>query len=132
MDSLNRQLQSNCFHFGYRVFDEIAQYLFNNHINGMMPFISAFDQAVLMKVLPKFTGSRARLRAPLLSLLAWTFSPDNPASIRLSTQQQFEALNPDNSAAIANFTANATFQVVANRATQMLLTLETDGFVSFG
>ena len=68
--AFNRQLQNHRFHFGYRVFDDIAQYLYNNRANSMMPFQDAFDQAVLLKVLPKFNGSRARLRAPLLSLLA--------------------------------------------------------------
>jgi hypothetical protein len=97
----------------------------------MMPFMEAFDQAVLMKVLPNFTGSRARLRAPLLSLLAWTFSPTDPASVRQSVQQRVESPDFDDTA-VAAFTHDAAFKAVATRATQMWITLDTDGFVSFG
>ena len=49
----------------------------------MMPFAVAFDQAVLMKVLPKFSGSRARLRTPLLSVLAWAINPVTPDTIEV-------------------------------------------------
>jgi 5-methylcytosine-specific restriction enzyme B len=132
LDSLNRQLQHHRFHFGYRVFDEIAQYVYNNGTNGMMPFHDAFDQAVLMKVLPKFTGSLARIRPPLISLLAWTFDPANPGSVRPSIEQRFRDLNHDDATSVAGFTDAATYKAVAHRATHMLMTLETDGFVSFG
>jgi 5-methylcytosine-specific restriction endonuclease McrBC GTP-binding regulatory subunit McrB len=132
LNSLNRLLQHYRFHFGYRVFDEIAQYLYNNQQNGMMEFIPAFDQAVFMKVLPKFSGSRARLRAPLLSLLAWTLYPANPEPALSSVQQSFEALDLADVSALSDFTRDAIFKVVAVRAMQMLVALEHDGFVSFG
>ena len=132
LNSLNKQLQNHRFHFGYRVFDEIAQYLYNNHNNKMMEFIPAFDQAVYMKVLPKFSGSRARLRAPLLSLLAWTLDPSNPGPMQNIVQQSFSTLALDNMDSVSAFTANAVFPTVARRTMQMLVTLENDGFVSFG
>ncbi|MEA2526529.1 MAG: hypothetical protein QOF73_3756, partial [Thermomicrobiales bacterium] len=132
LHSLNKLLQNHRFHFGYRIFDEIAQYLYNNRRNGMMDFIPAFDHAVFMKVLPKFSGSRARLRAPLLSLLAWTLYPANPEPALKSVQQSFTTLDLADVTAITDFTCDASFKVVATRAMQMLVTLENDGFVSFG
>ncbi len=71
---LNALLATWRMNFGYRVFDEIAQFLANVEANdGFESFGSfehAFDVAVLMKVLPKFSGSAARLERPLLDLFA--------------------------------------------------------------
>ena len=118
-------------HFGYRVFDEICQHLVNNEENEMMTFDRAFDQAVFMKVLPKFNGSRARLQAPLHGVLTWALDPSRTSK-------------PDVSAAIAQFTAfyagtaveawtmKPLFPRVAKRVRDMLVALERDGFVSFG
>ncbi len=92
----------------------------------------AFDQAVFMKVFPKFSGSRARLRAPLLSLLAWTFYPANPepALGRSSSRSWRSTLKTPPLSPI--FIRDAPFKTVAARAAQMLITLESEGFVSFG
>jgi 5-methylcytosine-specific restriction endonuclease McrBC GTP-binding regulatory subunit McrB len=132
LDSLNKLLQFHRFHFGYRVFDEIAQFLYNNHMNGSLDFTSAFDQVVFMKILPKFSGSRARLQAPLLCVLAWALDPENPAQSLNSVQNSFVELDFGNVTAVAVFTEAALFKTVAARTLQMLLTLENDGFVSFG
>jgi 5-methylcytosine-specific restriction endonuclease McrBC GTP-binding regulatory subunit McrB len=130
LQSLNVLLQRNRFHFGYRIFDEIAQYIHNNDINGMMPFEEAFDQAVFMKVLPKFTGSRSRLRTPLLSLLAWSI--DSHAVWPHGMADRFELHLKGVDTSLVDDTKSAPFSSVAERALQMLETLETDGFVSFG
>jgi hypothetical protein len=98
----------------------------------MMDFMDAFDQAVFMKVLPKFTGSLARLRSPLLDVLTWAFYPANPVPMRKSVADSFRAFALDDHADIAGFVVDAAFPVVAGRVTQMLRTLETDGFVSSG
>jgi len=130
LQSLNELLMRNRFHFGYRIFDEIAQYLFNNDENKMMTFSEAFDAAVFMKVLPKFTGSRSRLRSPLLSLLAWAIDPAIPPT--KETVTSFETHMDGKSEALRARVEGAALTRVASRALQMLETLETDGFVSFG
>ncbi|CAA9543186.1 MAG: 5-methylcytosine-specific restriction related enzyme [uncultured Thermomicrobiales bacterium] len=130
LQSLNELLKRNRFHFGYRIFDEIAQYLHNNDQNGMMTFPEAFDAAVFMKVLPKFTGSRSRLRAPLLSLLAWAIDPIAPDPEGVTTR--FEASLSAAGIAPTVLVDGPRYPTVARRALQMLETLETDGFVSFG
>lgn len=66
--------------FGYRVFDEVAVFVSLGEANGLFgdneaAARRAFDVAVLMKVLPKFYGSLARLRAPLRALLNWCDDP---------------------------------------------------------
>ena len=132
LHSLNNLLQNHRFHFGYRVFDEIAQYLYNNRENEAVDFMTAFDQAVFMKVLPKYSGSRARLRGPLLALLTWALHPENPELSMKSVQEKFLALDSDDPIAIVAFTEDAAFKPVAARTLQMLITLEQDGFVSFG
>ncbi len=130
LQSLNGLLKRNRFHFGYRIFDEIAQYLHNNDQNGMMPFPEAFDAAVFMKVLPKFAGSRSRLRAPLLSLLAWAIDPALPPT--KETVTSFETHMDGKSEALRARVDGAALPRVASRALQMLETVESDGFVSFG
>ena len=130
LQSLNELLKRNRFHFGYRIFDEIAQYLFNNDENKMMTFPEAFDAAVFMKVLPKFTGSRSRLRSPLLSLLAWAIDPTVPPTKEVVTS--FETHMAGTSEVLREQVDAAALPQVASRALQMLETLETDGFVSFG
>jgi hypothetical protein len=115
LQSLNSLLKRDRFHFGYRVFDEIAQYLFNNDENGMMDFTDAFDQAVFMKVLPKFNGSKARLRSPLYSVLTWTFYPANPEPMVKAVTASFETIVGDEYVDIDDFIRDARFKVVAKR-----------------
>jgi len=130
LQSLNELLMRNRFHFGYRIFDEIAQNLHNNDENGMMPFSEAFDAAVFMKVLPKFTGSLSRLRSPLLSLLAWAIDPALPPT--KETVTSFETHMDGKSEALRARVDGAALPRVASRALQMLESVESDGFVSFG
>jgi hypothetical protein len=97
-----------------------------------MSFEEAFDQAVFMKVLPKFNGSRARLLAPLRSLLAWTINPNDPAISLTHVQHWSNTLDVEHNTELSPFMANSAFPITAARARQMLISLETDGFVSFG
>jgi hypothetical protein len=81
---LERLLEPYLLQFGYRVFDEIAVFTHLGATNGLFgkgqeeAALAAFESAALMKVLPKFYGSRQRLEIPLLSLQAWAIDPDDP------------------------------------------------------
>jgi hypothetical protein len=130
LQSLNYKLQNDRFHFGYRVFDEIAQYIAVNDETNLMSFPEAFDWAVFMKVLPKFSGSLARLRSPLTSLLAWAINPENPDTDAISALLQTQ--NAASGLTLNVLIDGATYPIVAKRAHQMLEALYTDGFVSFG
>jgi hypothetical protein len=131
LQALNDVLRPFRMHFGYRVFDEVTQYLGNNDINEMVSFEEAFDQAVFMKVLPKFSGSRARLQSPLHGVLAWAIDPARTgrddvenATKRLLLYERGEAPEA--------WEVEPTFPRVAERVRDMLVALERDGFVSFG
>lgn len=130
LDELNRVLMKDRFHFGYRIFDEICQYIVNNDLNRMMSFENAFDQAVFMKVLPKFSGSRARLRSPLISVLAWAIDPAEPLTKQVVTD--LDSHLAGTSEALRTRTEAAAVPTVARRALEMLERVEQDGFVSFG
>lgn len=130
LEELNRLLAKDRFHFGYRIFDEICQYIINNDLNEMMSHEDAFDQAVFMKVLPKFSGSRARLRNPLISVLAWAIDPDQPTWDQVVTE--LEAHLAATSEALQAQVRGAKVPFVAKRALEMLERMELDGFVSVG
>lgn len=73
---LNTGLARYRFHFGYRVFDEIVQFLANADANRMFESPGdAFDSAVFMKILPKFSGSEGRVGRPLQDLHEWAKAP---------------------------------------------------------
>ncbi|MGC4107718.1 MAG: hypothetical protein QM753_15460 [Thermomicrobiales bacterium] len=132
LQTLNTRLARSQMQFGYRVFDEIAAFV--GSYEAVVPQASleeAFDLAVLMKVLPKFSGSVSRLERPLLQVLAWCVNPDEPpyAAVRAAwdalgdgTMQDHDLLGP----------GRAFFPVTARRVARMLDTLAVDGFASFG
>jgi 5-methylcytosine-specific restriction protein B len=131
LSNLNTGLAEDRFHFGYRVFDEIAQFTHNADMNGMFDtWETAFDHAVFMKVLPKFNGSRARLLGPLTTLAAWAIDPEAPDPA--SVTSHFHALRTDHATTLQDLAASAKFPRVAKRGLQMMIALEEDGFVSFG
>ncbi len=78
IQTLNSNLANYRFHFGYRVFDEIMQFLANAEANGMYEnddHMTALDSAAFMKILPKFSGSEARVGLPLAALIEWAKDP---------------------------------------------------------
>ena len=133
LQTLNTQLRRYDLHFGYRVFDEIVSFLIaagqNRTFEQINGFDATFDAAVLMKVLPKFHGSRGRLEAPLRALLAWCVDPDAPADDQIST-----ALQNVQSDTVRATLANLSYRYpkTAERARRMLWALYTDGFAAFG
>jgi 5-methylcytosine-specific restriction protein B len=126
LQALNSRLRQDNLHFGYRVFDEIVTFLTVAEENGMFDGLganAAFDAAVLMKVLPKFHGSRGKLQRPLDALLAWCLDPDAPSL----TQPGLETVP------LANYgTPSYVLPKTAERVQRMLSELQTDGFTAFG
>ncbi len=131
LQALNDVLRPFRMHFGYRVFDEITQYLANNDQNGMATFEEALDQAVFMKVLPKFSGSRARLQSPLHGVLTWAVDPARTSGEDVAKAVEGLMLY-ESGKAIDAWEGDAIFPRVAERVRDMLVALERDGFVSFG
>lgn len=133
---LETLLRPHELHFGYRVVDEILMYLANAEkygwFKGLGELEAAFDSAILMKVLPKFHGPRARLKEPLRKLLTWagmppaitvlvdTDQPDYPAAIQ-SLRDQLPTVD------YLQFRCPRT----ALKCLRMMYQLHTTGFASF-
>jgi hypothetical protein len=97
-------------------------FLKNSEDNGIE---DAFDQAVLMKVLPKFHGSRGKLEKPLVAILVWCSKAKSEETEPIKTLLQLDhdtAINPD------EWECPAT----AGRILRMLQSLNDTGFASFG
>jgi 5-methylcytosine-specific restriction protein B len=130
---LNNLLRSYDLHFGYRVFDEIVSFLVAAEGNGLYEGLggaeAAFDAAVLMKVLPKFHGSRGKLEMPLLAVLAWCMNPNDPTE-----QPIIDALKEvDDGHCVAQVLAQLSYcyPKTAQRVRRMLGALYTTGFAAF-
>ena len=133
LSSLNELLRPHDFQFGYRTFDEIMAYVDTAATNGVFERLgglsAAFDAAVLMKVLPKFHGTRSRLEQPLMDLLSWCKNPTNPEPLRHAPNG---ALPERDVVTGAESAIPYHFPVTAARVHRMLRALEHSGFASFG
>jgi energy-coupling factor transporter ATP-binding protein EcfA2 len=135
IQSLNNLLQPYDMHFGYRVFDEIAAFLANAELNQlyqyMEPPADPFDAAILMKVLPKFHGSRSKLEEPLKYILAWCLNPETPyiGSIEQAIQSDQSSVT-----SIIQVFVNLPYQYphTARRVIRMMRALYSTGFAAFG
>jgi hypothetical protein len=137
LQALNERLRPYNLHFGYRVFDEIVTFLILTEQNGLYESLgsshAALDAAVLMKVLPKFHGSRGKLLDPLYRILAWCVDPDSPnderiAEARQEIEKQQEHLDLIEHLPDTRFHCPKT----AGRVRRMLWALYTTGFAAFG
>ncbi len=124
LQELNAALQPYNLHFGYRVFDEIMMFLHNARaVSDALDPLSAFDQAVLMKILPKFHGSRGKLEKPLNLVLEWC----------ASSAQKADAAKVARANPAAPFRAEDWCRPeTARRVLRMFQALDTTGFASFG
>jgi hypothetical protein len=140
LHNLNTSLKRYRMHFGYRVFDEIMQFVHNAELNGLFSAEEAFDHAVLMKVLPKFSGSRAKLENALFELLHWsnrggvmTPAERNAFEARLISlveeRRSFDSMVISGSESVAD---DWRYPATGRRAALMMQDLYTDGFASFG
>jgi len=134
LQTLNDLLRPYNLHFGYRVFDEIVAFLAAAEENDLYANLggmeAAFDAAVLMKVLPKFHGSRGKLERPLQAVLAWCVNPESPdlASVR----QKLERI--DSTTDLEAVWEKLTFRLsaTARRVQRMMGSLYTTDFAAFG
>lgn len=119
--AMNSILEEARLHLGYRAANEIA--LFMAIYNKILPedpadaeWVRALDAAVLQKVLPRLSGNRAKLEAPLAKLSAY-----------------LRDLAPSSVDASAEFDGAATAILPKSyrRAVEMLDSLRDFGFVSF-
>lgn len=133
LQRLNYLLRPYDLHFGYRVFDEIIAFLDAAESSQVFAEFddqeSSFDAAVLMKVLPKFHGSRGKLEEPLKRLLAWCLDPEAPQHEIIQ-----DTVNESNADQVRTALGDLPYQFkhTAERAVRMLWALHTSGFAAFG
>jgi hypothetical protein len=134
LQSLNTLLQPYSMHFGFRVFDEIVSFLAAADENALFDDLgdarAAFDAAVLMKVLPKFHGSRGKLEAPLRAVLAWCVNPTAPDIAPIASK--LDQCESGQAAMQALSQLTYQYERTAARVARMVWALYTDGFASFG
>ncbi|MEW5321276.1 DUF3578 domain-containing protein [Geobacillus thermoleovorans] len=111
---INRILEPLGAHIGYRVRDEICFYLAYNEEGKLMEFAKAFDYCLMQKILPRLSGSDARLETALkqLFVLCAGFEPDGEYGGMLDVSY-------------------ANYPKSAEKIWRMLRRLEDDGFTSF-
>ncbi|MDQ0187845.1 MrcB family domain-containing protein [Cytobacillus kochii] len=111
---INQSLQLINAHIGYRVRDEISFYLAYNKEGELMTFEEAFDHCILQKILPRLSGSDARIDQLLRELYQLftntAYKDDENASFDVQS-----ALYPRS----------------ARKVVEMLRRLQADGFTSF-
>lgn len=128
LTSLNSALGDDGLQFAYRVFDEIACFVWRAERNGLFDSArDAFDHAVLMKVLPKFHGSRARLEGPLIALMGWCLDPASPQPGMV--RDALGATEP--LAEVLRLVELATYDATFRRAHRLLRDVLRDGFAAF-
>jgi 5-methylcytosine-specific restriction enzyme B len=134
LQTLNDLLCLHDLHFAYRVFDEIVAFLAAAESNKLYDDLEgaddAFDAAVLMKVLPKFHGSRSRLEKPLCAVLAWCVNPGAP-DIK-AVEDALRNVGSDKTVQQAIESSLFLYPKTAERVQRMLARLYTDGFAAFG
>ncbi len=112
---VNEALKLNGSHIGYRIRDEICFYLVYNERDRLLSQNDAFDLCLLQKILPRLTGSDARMRDVLLALF------DVLTGKRI---QQYADI-------VAEEIELANYRKSTEKVAEMLRGLEQDGFTSF-
>lgn len=94
---VNQALERHRLHFGYRVRDEVLEYLTQAGQEGFLGTgdgarRKAFDLQLMQKVLPRLSGSRERLERPLRALLTLAIGAPHGAGIVATVSDRYEEL----------------------------------------
>ena len=91
---VNGALERRRLHFGYRVRNEILHFVqqagHEGFLTGPDPRSTAFDLQVVLKVLPKLSGSRERIEKPLRELLVLCFAKDGEEWVSAIGSDRYE------------------------------------------
>jgi hypothetical protein len=91
---VNGALERRRLHFGYRVRNEILQFVAQagdaGFLAGSSASTTALDLQLVLKVLPKLSGSRERLEKPLRDLLALCFTTEGEAWVAAIPPDRYE------------------------------------------
>jgi 5-methylcytosine-specific restriction protein B len=143
LEALNSRLEPYGMHFAYRVRDESMRFigfalespLADGFVyDGQSVVVGAFDAAVLMKVLPKFHGPRAKLTDPLIRVLSWAADPSRPDDAKDGIRRALDASQCTVQSVLDGAKGSNDRLVLprtAAKVTRMLYDATTVGFASF-
>ncbi len=147
LKNLSTILKPYNLHFAYRVLDEIALFYKNakeakkNKIVSFKNDDEIIDLAVLMKVLPKFHGSRAKLEEPLWRVLNWCLNPSeeikeiDKKKIWNKIKEEEKEPGPQDIINLLEkfkeFKNKFKFHHTAKKVLEMLYKLHTDGYTGY-
>ena len=106
-------------HFGYRVANEISRFIWlsKDLIGGNFDVNVAVDIQILQKILPKFHGTKGKLKKPLKDLLLFCVGRDVSQKEMTPPVEQYER--------------GALYPRSAKKISRMLNNLEIQGYTSF-
>jgi len=147
LQNLSETLKPYNLHFAYRVLDEIVLFFKNAEEakeNGIVIFENdneIIDLAVLMKVLPKFHGSRAKLEEPLWKVLNWCINPEKEPKEtdkieiwnKIKEGKEGEELRAEDIVKLLKDFEKSKFRFphTARKVLEMLYKLYTDGYAGY-
>lgn len=127
-------------HFGYRVMNEIAQYMCNvfNNTSYLKGATIALDNQILQKVLPKMYGSYDKLWGPLIEILNCLLITPMEWSRDTDSEELIHDLNVKSEGKITGFNFNSNISVAlfkypksALKIAEMMADLNEVGFATF-
>lgn len=121
---INRILKKANAHIGYRSRDEIVFYMLNNRDEGgLLPEETAFDHAVMQKILPRIQGSSVLIRDMLLEFFL-AFCGDYSRQDGETDSEKMRSLLSKSPEAVRH-------PLCAEKLEMMVRRFEDDGFTSF-
>ena len=88
LQTLNAQLQEHDAGFGYRVFDEIVAFCALSRQSQAFESVEiAFDRAICAKIIPRLSGARNAVEAPLQIVLEWARERELERTMRATNRQ---------------------------------------------
>ena len=88
LQTLNAQLQAHDAGFGYRVFDEIVGFCALSRASSAFESVEvAFDCAVCAKIIPRLSGARGSIEAPLQIIANWASERDLRKTVNVANRQ---------------------------------------------
>ena len=129
LNNLNTRLSRYDFGLAYRAVSEIGAFMANAASLPTHDLDTFFDWAIMMKVLPRMSGSRARLTAPLLAVLEWAGGEQE----EMREAADFLALADDLRRQLRGDVYDSSFRYprVGYKTARMLYSLSTQGYASY-
>ena len=122
LQKINEILVKANAQIGYRVRDEIAFYILNNHVEGdLISFSQALDNEIMQKILPRIQGSAAMIEDMMIDLFKFCMG-------------DLSGIDKDSGTAgeqMLSLAESAKYPKSAKKIGYMMTRYEEDGFTSY-